>query len=304
MKKADMMRLLERGNPFRVAVLISTAVICAPLLSLPNLNAQQTGVKGVPVEVVAMASEYIPRSTTISHPGHSYTNCLGDTSYFADFSDYGGRGPASGTANTNTLCSTTFTPPANTTLSDYRRVNYTIVKGGQASYLLACTQTWKRSPMAIFGGALAGVATGNAATAEGVSEAGGKWSECPAFVVGSKYTLIVRGTSNAQLEATASGKPIKLIYLSSATLSSAPPKSQPPIKAAAANASVAARVNITSSPSGADIYVDGRFYGDTPSDISLPTGQHLVRVTIGGKEWSRTVQITAGEISLHAELSQ
>jgi hypothetical protein len=29
-----------------------------------------------------------------------------------------------------------------------------------------------------------------------------------------------------------------------------------------------------------------------------------VKVTIGGKEWSRTVQITGGEIRLHAEVSE
>jgi hypothetical protein len=59
---------------------------------------------------------------------------------------------------------------------------------------------------------------------------------------------------------------------------------------------------MTSSPSGADIYVDGKFYGNTPSDLTLAAGEHAVRVAIGGNEWSRVLQITAGEIRVHAEI--
>src|ERR1700730_5630947 len=61
-----------------------------------------------------------------------------------------------------------------------------------------------------------------------------------------------------------------------------------------------ATVHITSSPSGGEIYVDGKFVGNTPSDITIVSGEHIVKVTSGGKEWSRSIQITSGEISLHA----
>ena len=60
--------------------------------------------------------------------------------------------------------------------------------------------------------------------------------------------------------------------------------------------------HITSSPSGGEIYIDGKFFGNAPSDIALAPGEHVVRVTLGGKEWTRTVQITGGEIQLRAEL--
>jgi len=63
-----------------------------------------------------------------------------------------------------------------------------------------------------------------------------------------------------------------------------------------------AKVHITSSPSGGEIYVDGKFVGNTPSDITIAAGEHLVKVTSGGKEWSRTIHITSGEVSLHAEI--
>jgi hypothetical protein len=60
--------------------------------------------------------------------------------------------------------------------------------------------------------------------------------------------------------------------------------------------------HITSSPSGGEIYVDGKFVGNTPSDMAIAAGEHFVRLLASGREWSRTIQITSGEINLHAEL--
>jgi hypothetical protein len=95
----------------------------------------------------------------------------------------------------------------------------------------------------------------------------------------------------------------ELEYLSSAALPVQAPQPRPaPVKAITVAGE--ARVHVTSSPSGGEIYVDGKFYGNTPSDITLAAGEHVVRVTIGGKEWSRTVQITGGEIRLHADIAQ
>ena len=65
-----------------------------------------------------------------------------------------------------------------------------------------------------------------------------------------------------------------------------------------------ARVHITSSPTGGEIYVDGKLYGNTPSEIVLYTGDHTVKVVANGKEWSRIVHITAGDIHIEADLSQ
>jgi hypothetical protein len=63
-------------------------------------------------------------------------------------------------------------------------------------------------------------------------------------------------------------------------------------------------VHFASTPSGGEIYVDGKFFGNTPSDISLATGEHTVRIVVGGKEWTRTVQITAGEVRIQADLAE
>src|SRR5258708_5964458 len=120
------------------------AVICALLVPLSHANAQgETKKDGAPVEVVATASEYVPRSTTVSRPGHSYTDCQGSTSYFGRFQGFEDSGSISGTAETTTKCKTTFSPPTETTLTTYLRVNYTIARGEQGLYLLSCTQRWK-----------------------------------------------------------------------------------------------------------------------------------------------------------------
>jgi|GEM_PF-5898266 hypothetical protein len=67
---------------------------------------------------------------------------------------------------------------------------------------------------------------------------------------------------------------------------------------------IGAKVHITSSPSGAEILVDDKFVGCTPSDIVIASGEHTLRVTLNGREWSRTLSITTGEVTLHADLAQ
>jgi opacity protein-like surface antigen len=64
-----------------------------------------------------------------------------------------------------------------------------------------------------------------------------------------------------------------------------------------------ATVHFTSSPTGGEIYVDGKFVGNTPSDMRLPAGEHSIKVLVGGKEWIRTIQITPGDIRIDAQLT-
>jgi hypothetical protein len=61
---------------------------------------------------------------------------------------------------------------------------------------------------------------------------------------------------------------------------------------------------VSSEPTGADIYVDENFMGNTPSLIELPPGSHAVRVEARGqKPWGRTVNLTSGsKITLQAVL--
>jgi PEGA domain len=286
------------------------SVILSWLLSAPlwpTAGQAQPNNVAVPVVVVATASEYVPRSTTVSHPGHSYTDCVGDTSYFGRFDSYGNSGTISGSASTTTRCNSTFSPPSETTLTTYSRVNYTIARSDHALYLLSCTQTWsltaaERVRLGIMGAAEGGSGSNSGATGRAAANAKGKWSECPAFIIGSEYTLTVRDTSDARLKSAAASKPIKLDFLSSAELTVQNTESSPVQPQDVSTAE--ARVHITSTPDGGEIYIDGKFVGNTPSYLTLPAGEHTVRITFGGKEWSRSVQITPGEISLHAEIPE
>ena len=66
-----------------------------------------------------------------------------------------------------------------------------------------------------------------------------------------------------------------------------------------------ASLAIDSSPSGADIEVDGAFVGSTPSTISIASGLHKVAVRKKGfVVWSRTLNVTGGTVRMNAELDQ
>jgi hypothetical protein len=65
-----------------------------------------------------------------------------------------------------------------------------------------------------------------------------------------------------------------------------------------------AKVMVSSEPSGADIYVDDNFMGNTPSLVQLAPGSHVVRIEAKGrKAWTRTVSLTVGgRVTLQAAL--
>lgn len=64
-------------------------------------------------------------------------------------------------------------------------------------------------------------------------------------------------------------------------------------------------VSITSDPSGADIYVDGAFIGDTPSTLHLSTGEHTIKIEIAGKKtWERQLDVLKdSKLTLSATLT-
>ena len=62
-------------------------------------------------------------------------------------------------------------------------------------------------------------------------------------------------------------------------------------------------VTISSTPAGAEIYVDQNFVGNTPSTVNAPTGKHSISVKKPGfQEWVRELAISGGAITLTAEL--
>ena len=76
----------------------------------------------------------------------------------------------------------------------------------------------------------------------------------------------------------------------------------------ASNASSVANAGLTinSIPGSADVEIDGKFVGNTPSTISLPAGERKITIKKNGyTSWERTITLSAGSnISLNAELEK
>jgi PEGA domain-containing protein len=65
------------------------------------------------------------------------------------------------------------------------------------------------------------------------------------------------------------------------------------------------KISVSSTPSGADIEVDGSFVGNTPSTIEVTPGDHLIAVKRGGfKAWERKLKVTGGTVNIAAELEK
>lgn len=74
-------------------------------------------------------------------------------------------------------------------------------------------------------------------------------------------------------------------------------------KATSAAAPAQASLDIASTPSGADIEVDGAFVGNTPSTVTVAPGSHQISVKKKGLvTWTKTLAVTGGTIHLNAEL--
>ncbi len=67
-----------------------------------------------------------------------------------------------------------------------------------------------------------------------------------------------------------------------------------------------AKLQIDSTPPGADIEVDGNFVGNTPSDVQVADGDHTVVVKKSGfKNWERKMKSSAGSsVHISAELEK
>jgi hypothetical protein len=52
---------------------------------------------------------------------------------------------------------------------------------------------------------------------------------------------------------------------------------------------------VKSSPDGADITVDDKYVGSTPSTLKLTAGDHKIKLEKSGfKTWERTLTVSAG----------
>ncbi len=71
-------------------------------------------------------------------------------------------------------------------------------------------------------------------------------------------------------------------------------------------AAVSGKLAVSSTPTGADIELDGNFMGNTPSDLSITEGDHTIQIKKAGfTPWERRLKITAGStVHIDAELQK
>lgn len=81
-------------------------------------------------------------------------------------------------------------------------------------------------------------------------------------------------------------------------------KTEPITTAQALTDTALTLVDIASTPSGADIEIDGKFIGSTPSSIRLSPGDHEIAVKKSGfAVWDRKMSVPSGHINLSPELA-
>ncbi|HVS81479.1 MAG TPA: PEGA domain-containing protein [Pyrinomonadaceae bacterium] len=73
-----------------------------------------------------------------------------------------------------------------------------------------------------------------------------------------------------------------------------------------ASATATSTVAIKSTPDGAEITIDGKLVGTTPSTVQLIPGEHTIAIDKSGfRQWQRTITVTAGgAINLEATLDK
>jgi hypothetical protein len=65
----------------------------------------------------------------------------------------------------------------------------------------------------------------------------------------------------------------------------------------------AAELDVSSTPGGADIEIDGNFVGSTPSTLGVAAGPHQLSVKKAGfKPWERKITVSSGHIKIDATL--
>ncbi len=64
-----------------------------------------------------------------------------------------------------------------------------------------------------------------------------------------------------------------------------------------------AQLQISSTPDGADIEIDGKFVGDTPSTVGVAAGEHEISLKKTGFEpWQRKISVSSGQVNVNAAL--
>jgi len=150
-----------------------------------------------------------------------------------------------------------------------------------------------------------------------------RWSKCESLPVGSTFDARREKHGITIFFVNDAGKPKKQLYTIVASkkevspeavasiLQTAPPAiaeaAQPPASPASnENIRETVKCNFSSTPAGAEITVDGRYSGNTPSVLGLTTGTHVVVLLVPGfAQWKRELTLSLGsEVTINADLKK
>lgn len=110
------------------------------------------------------------------------------------------------------------------------------------------------------------------------------------------YTL-VRSDEKAGAQTSAAAVATQPVREVAAPQQSSAPAVPPRAVAAQQVSPEKVRCNFNSTPPGAEITVDGKYLGSTPSEIPLSTGTHVVAFSMPGfAEWKRELTVEAGSV--------
>lgn len=127
------------------------------------------------------------------------------------------------------------------------------------------------------------------------------------------YTLVagaMPSTANAdQMSAAPPSKPASQTVAPSTAAATAPAPSAAPAVAVPSAPEGSARnvkCDFSSTPAGAEITLDGKYVGSTPSEISVSAGAHVVEFSMPGfMPWKRDLTVTPGsELTVSAILQK
>ncbi len=80
------------------------------------------------------------------------------------------------------------------------------------------------------------------------------------------------------------------------------PQGTAQVASAASNASQTT-LEISSTPTGADIEIDGSFVGNAPSTLGVAPGEHTIKITKAGYTgWEKKIKTSSGNVKIAAEL--
>jgi len=150
-----------------------------------------------------------------------------------------------------------------------------------------------------------------------------KWSSCVALAKATSFDAQRNKRGLVIYYADAKGKVRKQLYLlvgpeeanATAALTATPAPSPAPVEkreqapvrtAIASLPEQPVKCSFSSTPSGAEVTVDGRYVGSTPSVLSLITGDHAVEVSLPGfAQWKRELTVSKGsELTVNAVLEK